>query len=692
MAGRRESLRPLGVNVLRRLSVCGIALWVTLVAAAPAGAAPLADGTATTDLVLAELDLAGLPVGSLGSLSLGTLTSFASTDADIARNAAGAPFAEAALDLPVVGRVGVSSAGQAVEEGRTLALPAGAGDLVVGRMDASASEERAAALLQALTGTVSASVAGLTATVPPAGVSTVVDADAARATNGAALEGLALHVGDLLPVDLLAQLPLSTLLDLVDGLGLDLDLPVDPAQLLQTVRDLVESLEAVEALQGGIDDAQATLDDLAGGLPSAQGAVAELDAAVSALRAQLQQGATDLSAPREQVAASLDALQTDVAALEGAAGGACAAAPLCQGLDAVQDSVASLDSQVTAVDGAISAAEDAIDAGATASAVAAQLDQALANLAAAQDVVDQLNALIDQAQVLVDDLLAQLDATLDQLQGVLAGLGDLDLAALVRQLVDGLAAGELLAVDAIRVGVATTATADDSTASATCAVQGVRVLGQPQQVASCTDLRDALADVTAAVTDLLAGLPLAGALPTGAVTLKGLATTTSMTREGAYSVATAAVTALELRVAPLDLARTTDALVVEVTALVNGALADVGELTGIDASSVATITDQLEGLLSQLRALPTGALLGSLATPEVGVRALGAKASSSFTRAAEQPAVVTPAVPEVAAGTVPAPQVTPGTNLPRTGSSLLVPLALLALGAGGAVAARRRGA
>jgi hypothetical protein len=688
--------------MFRRLAVAAFALALLVLNPVAAGAATTTGGTAETTLSLAELTLEGLPV-PIDGLSLGALRSFASTDDDTAHNALGSgkPFALAALNLPVVGNVEVRSDGTTTAAGQDVALPGGLGTLKVGQMAAEAGDGKAQSLINALSGDVAVALAGLTARVPATGVTSAVDGDVARATNGAVLENVGLRLGDLLPLDLLQQLPLDVLVDLIDSLGLG-DLPVDLDELVSTLRQLVNDLGAVQTLNTAIDDTQDRLDDLDTGLADAQAAVSGLETAVADLRTALRAAEGDASAVDRQRAAvrsQLSDVRGDLAAV-GAAGDAlqpsaalCGQSSLCRDVDQVGSSVDALDAQVDAIDAQLVAADQQLnDPGADLEALATQLEATLGDLGAAQDLVGTLNRLIDAAQATLNTLLTQIDALLDEIVALLEDLDVTNLSALLDQLLEGLAAGEILAVDEIVVGVDTAARAADSTATALCRVEGVRVLGVAREIDTCAQLQGVLGEVTALIEGLLADLPVvSNVLPEGTVTVKGLTTSASPAnqREGDYSVATASISALDLQILPVELKQVTDAVVSEVTLLVDGALADLSELTGVDPAVVEQLQAQLEALLGQLEALPTGALLKGVKTPKVALNALGLTAKSTFKTAGSAGAPVDPPAQAQPPAQPPA-QVVPSTNLPRTGAGL-GGFALLLLGTGGTALYTLRG-
>lgn len=686
--------------MFRRVAIL-TAVVLTLVHAVPANAATQTAGTAQSTLELAHVKLEAPALPGV-DLSLGRVSSFASTDSDTVHNALGAgrPFARAALHVPVVGDVEVRSDGMQEHDGQRLALPGGLGALELGNLKADASAEHAESLISALTGDVDAVVAGLAARVPAAGIASKVDTASAAARNGASVEGIAVRLPDLLPLDLLAQLPLDTLLSLVDEIGLDTPLPRELADVANAVRQLVDDLGAVDQVHGAIDESQQQLRELTKQLPKAEASVVALRESITQLEAQLSNAETDaaaIAAQRDEVRAQLAETRDSVAAVSAAGSAlhvdaqACSAlnSSLCSDVDAVGAQAGSLESQFTQVDQQVAAAESQLDdPNADRAALAAQLRGALDELARAEDLVETIHALVDQIQATLDALIAEINALLDELLELIGGL-DIDaLRALIEQLLDGLAARELLGIDKVTVGVDTSAAANTSGATALCSVEGVRLLGAVQDVDTCTQLQTVLAQLDTLIEDLLGSLPVVnGIIPAGTVTVRGLTTSTTPanTIEDGYSLADARVHALDVHVRPITLTQAADGLVAEVRALLDGALAQLGDLTGVDTKAVADLEQALAELQNDLASLTAGALEG-VQTPELQVRALGAESRATFRAAGND---VAPA--NVSA----APPVTPSSNLPRTGGSSALALLVFVTGAAGLAwmrSSRRRSA
>src|SRR5687767_8267790 len=206
----------------RRYIAAVAALAVSALAATSANAqtAVVPMGTADTVVDIASIQVTGLPVDGI---DIGSVRSFASTDANALYNPVGKgkPFAIAKVTLPDGSSQSVRSDGESGKDGTT--LPIGAiGSVTVGNLKASAGGDAASSVVNAVDGELHTVLAGLKARA--AGVNSVVAADRASTTNGAVVEGVSVGLDDVLPADLLEQLPLSKVLGIVDGLKLPVDL------------------------------------------------------------------------------------------------------------------------------------------------------------------------------------------------------------------------------------------------------------------------------------------------------------------------------------------------------------------------------------------------------------------------------------------------------------------------------------
>ncbi|MDQ3974610.1 MAG: hypothetical protein M3276_09835, partial [Actinomycetota bacterium] len=672
---------------------------MTVFTATAAGAqqpAPVRVGTADTTLDLLNLTLEGLPV-AIDGVSLAQLRSFASIDDDPTLNGLGngRPFALASVALPGGQQEAARSDGDTGRDAQSAQLPGGVGGVTVGGMSAVADATSARALVSALSGTLSAGLAGISAAVPNSGVTAVADHTASTATNGAVLSGLSLGVSDLVPLEILEQLPLETLLRLVDELNLPIDLPADLDVLRGQLDQLVEQLADVLAVAGEIDTVQDELANLTTQLTEAVAAVATLQQSVTDLRDALVAAEGEVAA----VQAELDTALADAAAAESALDEAEAALQTLEtqlgiacdvlpGTPGCAQAVADVAAATTALDDANTAVVDTTDrleaVQADADDAQALLDAALGDLSDAQALVNTLDGAIDDLQDTLDGLIGQLQDLLDDLLALIESIDLDDLSALVDELVDGLAGGEILGIDQVVVGVRSIADDAGSEATALCSVQGVRVLGQVQAVDTCAQLQDTLASVTAAISDLLSSLPvLGGALPADVVRVAGLTTeaTPADQRQGDYYVANSGVRALELGVEPIELTQVVDGLVAEIQGVIDDVLGQVDSL-GVSVVDASALEAALEDLLAQLGQLPTGDLAG-VSTPRVALTGLGTAASANYNAAGTNPTPVTGgpiAGSPVAGGPIGGVPTTvgPSGNLPRTGAALgLVALLLL---------------
>jgi hypothetical protein len=633
-------------RVIAAFTVLLLALLPTAASAETAAQAERNQGTASTSLELLSLEVEGTLaalLGSLRSLSVATGSAFASIDAATARNPRGRPYAESGITLPVVGTVSASSDGPSQQSGRQSALPGGLGSVTSGVLQATADAASAQALLDLLSGQLSLPVGGATAALSGEGVAATVDGASALARNGVVLRDVSLRLGDLLPADLLAALPLEVLLQLIR------DLPIAGGELSGAVSQLRQLLAELGAV-GPIEQALA-------------GAVAQLVA---------------LLAPLDDVLRGIGAPLT----------------------------VEELAALATSVEGLLAT---------------------------------------------VDGLVGQLETVLGTITGLLTALDGLDLAALLRDLLDRLAGLELLGIERLAVGVVTTAAGATSQALSSCELSGVRVVGQAvPAVATCDQLRSALESVRATVLGVLNALPISGVLPGDIVRVDGLRSVTTPAGAVAdgYYVAGASWTGLDIQVQSVSLAGLADSLVAAVLGLLgnlDGLLSgDLGGLLGgggsaglvdadlsalignllggglpglgggllrlnnglqavaADADEGSDVTESVRGLVrgigqgstysvvdtsaisglvasvtGALGGLPLGDLLAGLSTPGLRLRALDISAETSY----------------LAAGptAVPIAQVPTSEPLPRTGGGMgLAALILLTAGAGlGGVALRR---
>ena len=633
-----EPTTPKGCMMNRRYIAAAAAMALSAFAGTSANASTVVVpmGTADTVVDLADLAVSGLP---LEGISVGQVRSFASTDTDATYNPVGKgkPFAIAKVSLPDGSSQSVRSDGDTGAEGKSVPI-AGVGEVTVGDLTATAGNSAAQSMVNAVEGELTAVVAGLKARA--AGVNAQVGSNVASTTNGAVLENVSIGLTDVLPADLLAQLPLDKLISLADGLGINVDLgPLNGA--VEQVRALSKTMDQVVGTQEKIAAAEEQIDALragmSGGVSAAQKAVDDAQGAVDSANSTLSGLEGQHSSLVSQYASS-----------------GCTTLPALPGC-------AELDAQISSVAGAI--AEQTAEV----AELQETLNQAKAALAAAKQGTDAVQAEIDKLQDEIDKLAATLDALLDTLVDLAKKVVNLDLDGILSALLDGLDGIELIGVERMAFGVSTTATALTSKASTVCDISGVRVLGEARDVADCKAVEQAVGEVEQALKDVLAVLPIQGVIPADAVNVQGPRMTSSpenYTADG-YRVASAKVSGLDLTVAPVKLTQMVDGLVVQARALVSGALEQVEELAGVEVP--VDVNAALTDLLDKLNALPIGDTLEGITTPRVAVSAVDLGSRSTF-RASGHGVDGFPMTPA------------PAGDLPHTGGGVGAALVLLAAG------------
>ncbi|HWH32416.1 MAG TPA: hypothetical protein VNU01_07055, partial [Egibacteraceae bacterium] len=556
-------------------------------------------GTADTVVDLAELAVSGLPVGGV---SVGEVRSFASTDTDPTYNPVGKgkPFAIAKVSLPDGSGQSVRSDGDTGAEGKTVPI-SGVGSLTVGDLTATAGQDAARSVVNAVEGQLDAVVAGLKARA--AGVSAKVGADGSSTTNGAVIEHFSVGLTDVLPADLLAQLPLDKLIALADGLGIKVDLgPLNDAvdqvrELAAAVDEVVGTEKAIEDLETQIDVLRATMGS---GTAAAQSAVDQAQAGVDAAQGEL------------------DSLNSEHASLVSQyASAGCTTLPALPGCSDIAAQIAAVEQEIAAQEGVVAAKQQV-------------LSEAQAALTVAREGAQTVQAEIDALQAEVDALVASIDDLLDTIVDLAKKVVKLDLEGILEALLAGLDGVELIGVDRMSFGVSTMATATSSKATTLCDVAGVRILGRARQVADCDDVQAAVGEVEATLKGVLAALPIQGVVPANAVNVEGPRMSTSpedYAAEG-YRVASAKVSGLDLTVEPIKLTQVVDSLVVQARALVSGTLDKIKEVTGVEVP--VDVNAALDDLLAQLNGLPIGDTLDGVTTPRVAISAIDLGSRSSF--------------------------------------------------------------
>lgn len=681
-------------------------------------------GTAQTSLTAIELDVTGV-TSPVQGLTLLDVTTFASTDTDTVKNAAGVPFSSAAISPiklngeDLVDPVSVRSDGDTSESTTTLNQDVGLASIALNPlgMTATAGSDAASATVSAATAQVTAlsDALGIELNHVP-GVASV-DANGATATSGIGVSGVELTLGELLPVDI-GDLPLDTLLDLANLLQ---------DQLSVTGLDLSALDAATTALEGAVDE-------VTGSITAYDTAVGELNTVIgqiNALATQLAALEADLATANQLVAdiAALDVsttnldLVSEVEALIATHNGLAAEYPeagvaqittdvsslsladlvallngsllqtLSDGADTLQGHISGL---VTTVEGQIT----------TLGAAGGPLDAALGAVQGALDAIQDFLATTDLEQ-LISDLVAELTGLIN----------------LVPDLVNGLDASSLLDVDPIGVNVSATATADSATPSITCgggrvAVAGIEVVPNIDGCNAVSGAADTLTGALASVADVLGTLTDVE-VPTPALDLFVERRESSST-DGAYRTATAGITALILDLPSVDLdavvqgaldgalstLSSTDLLGLlnslaetltttiaspntEVTDLIATsvmdaytAVTDEATTTTVDTTGVDSAESQLDALLAELAGLLAGAV------PDTGLKTPGVNMRVDPVSTVEfAPGTSGAPAPPTDPGSDPAPAPDPDPSLPATGGGLAL---LGALAIAGGLALRRR--
>lgn len=567
-------------------------------------------GTASTQLTAAELSVTGVesPVNGLTLLDVRT---FASTDADTARNAAGVPFSTATISPlklngeDLVDPVTVRSDGDTSQETATINESVGVASVALNPlgMSATAGADTANATVNAATAQVTAlsDALGIELNHVPGLAS--VDANRATATSGIAVSGVDLSLGELLPVEL-GDLPLDALLDLANLLSSQLDV---------TGLDLTALNDAIAAVEAELADIQGAFDAYSEDVQAVQDAVTAANTAAG----NLVDGLTDVASLETDLAAAT-LLHDDAVALDETVDALTSVASLTQTLlDDINDAIARNNALVDSdTDGDFDTNDEY--GGCSGCQYIDPLPTDLADLLLLSDPLGTVQGTVDalvassgsletylgqaltaaqtfqSAITTLQSAIAELEAALDAIvtavtEGDLAGLLDTlllevnDILDLVEDLAGDLDLANLLDVDPIGVTVGATATADSATSSITCggggvSVAGVEVVSNVDACDAVSGASDTLAGALATVDSVLETLTTAD-VPTPSLELF-VEQRESSGQDGAYRTATAGITALILDLPSVDL----DALV----------------------------GDTLEGLLGQLANADISALIGSL--------------------------------------------------------------------------------
>lgn len=671
----------------RLLAAGAIASSFLLVSASAAVAAPLgASGTGTTPVGSTAKTLISLP-----SLSIVNplLPGLGATLGTLEADATSVPNLLSGLSLQNISALGkavpgqdITSAGGAKSGSLTVPVtPAGApltGTLSLGDYAVSAAAGTAKATLRALTGGIQASPVSLATTLGQHGLGSTVTPGQASSNLGVGTPGLNLTLGDLLPTNVLDNLPLGTVLNLVSSLKL----PLSSGLLSQ-----VTQLNSLTSVLGQLTSAL-------GQLSSAQGTLTSLLNGVLGATSTVPGGQT------------LSSLQSTVTGLLGQVTSLLGSAPPSAG---VPTSVQGPLSQLTSADGTLLQTVSSLVTSDPTSPLAAPLD-------------------------LVQSLTGTVQGLLGQLTNLIPGLPNL--SSLLNNLLGLLKTAPLLNLGQVSFDLTSMANGTHGTSGLSCTMGPDSLLGLPLlggSGTSCNQLTSLLGTVSSTLSGVLGNLPVVGSLVNNVVSVSGLKTTTSASSKpdaSGTTTATSAITPLQLGITPLGLLGNLDPLLTNLLGGVNQLLGatgapGVGSLPGVSgllstlsathASQASTaaatggslptlgplssllgilgtgglpslsgLTSLLSGLVGQLVALPSGGLLKGLSTLGVKASLVGASTQATFRPgtavvpgAAAQPGSNTPAQ-------APASKATPAHSLPFTGAETagMVALGMLTLAAG----------
>lgn len=631
--------------MLRRLFVialvCALGL-VPLTAAAEEQAER--GGTATTSANILDLRIEGLGLAGLeDGVSIGSLLSYASTDGNAERNQLGEgnPFALAELVLAGQDTVTARSDGETTHEGRQADL-AGVGSVSAGSIRALVEDGQASSVIDALSGNIDAVLGNVSGRIAEDAVNSVANGDLARASNGVILSDLSLTLGDLLPADLLGQLPLSELLDLVGQLPLDAN----------ALTDVVGTLEQVQAELPAVSD---TLDT------ELTGIVSELDSALAPVDQALNGDGTLTAGQLQDVISQVEGIQADLDNL----GSTLELEGLLSSLEELD--ALDIDGLVDDLIGAIQASEllalDEVVVGAQTEATADDSNATASCTVSGARLLGQAAPNVDACDTL-RDVLDTVDSTLTGVLGSLPVAGDVTdglvqiggLETSTNELVDGNYRVAQAAVQGLTLDIGSielSALTDDLVSGLIGQIEGLLGLLNG-------DLGELLGGDLSQLLDVDLGGLLDNGLPGLLEGLTGLQTELDGVLNDSGGDPTSDVT---------DAVR---------DVLGDGIVGSVSPLQAGDAGGLLGLSGLLTGLLDQLEALGVG-LPGGLATPAVGLEAAGVDSESEFAAAqAGEPQPVTPGEP------------TPDGNLPRTGGAIAALAALGLITAGGAGLVIRR--
>lgn len=647
---------------------------------APEG--PEGVGDATASLVGAHLEVEdpdGLTSGILGDLGVGDLVDLDGLDTDAldaldtaidlgllegvtSATTRDDPDARATLSPLRIGdeRPHDVSAGPGEQRGGDAVAPTPVSALLSGvgvsafNVRADAGEDGAVAAIDAITADLEAlGLTGLDLSLT--GVVSEVTSTGSSASQELTVDGLSIGLGDVLPADLLASLPLDALLDLIEelsdaGLLTDVDgLRAELDTLVSDINDAIDELNAYDLeLLGELDTDTELLQEL-------------LD-----LRDDLE--ALDLDGVIESLEATAESLVDDGLSLDLGA----ALDTLVDTLD-LEDEIAELEDAIALLNTA--AAIDGIEVDGSCPDDPDDLSDDLGGLIEDAEKLDEcVDGVLVQLQVLIDDLLEQLrnevsaqlglDGLLELLEGLLADLADLDaLIDTIRGLVDDIAGLDLLTADTLGLEVAASADGEGGATTIACELGGLEILEEALGEVSCDGgslgegVDGAVDDALGVVAGVLESLPGVSGVEGLRLDLLPVATEDVTTSEDGTVTATAHAVLLELVVpsVTIDPTEAPDLLdldpfegIAGLETLVQDVLDDLeadglldllpeDELTEVleDLQETAEgLVGQVTGLLGELDLLNRDVLGFAVSTPSISL-VLDPESVASFTPAAD---------------------------------------------------------
>ncbi len=635
-----------------------------------------AAGTASSSMSAVTLAVTGLDVPTpVTILQAGTL---ATTDVAFPGNLAGAPWAQASVaPLVVAGEAQGAVTARSDETGSAVAPATSAAGASIAAIDvaASAATDRAHALIGATAATLDVIPGLVDLGITTVGIESLVDANGAKNTQGLVLDGIDVKLGDLVPAEVLAALPIDVILDLLAALPVNAPNLADVTGVAtDLVADVRSGVDGVVAVASSVDSAATALATAIADLADQEVIVAGLGVDLDAAFVAADNAATNVTALSSNLAALVNSEVTDKATC------------LLDPLTAV--------ACISLVDAAIASARTALVAGqTTAAAATATVDQLTADLAEATSILEGLAAAIDALTDVVDALVSELVSLLNNVLNNVNALVDAltNLNGSLGDVIDALLDTTLVGVDGLEIALSAIATDDvaTSTAGVVCELGDITVAGINLGGGSCdgSTLTGSLTAALDTVSGVLASLPLAdlGFVPN--VTIDLLDATSSVTEAGGVVTSTATIVPLVIDLPSVD---------VDPAAIVNGLLAQLsGDLLGnllaslplastleglglgAAAAQLQTLTDTLAPALATATAavgdivalLPDGSGLVAFTTPGFNLE-VDPTSTASFSRGS--------------APVAPAPAPAP---LPATGGGAI---ALGAIGLAGAWSLRRR--